>query len=64
MDVLSRLDGEGPLYRRLYSSIHASILSDRTGRRERLPVTRELACQPGVSRTDAAQQAGRGVRGA
>jgi DNA-binding transcriptional regulator YhcF (GntR family) len=44
------LDGEGPLYRQVYRSIRQGILERRIAPATRLPSSRELADQAGLSR--------------
>lgn len=45
-----RLDGDGPLHRQLYRALRASILEGRLAAGERLPSTRALGREVGVSR--------------
>jgi GntR family transcriptional regulator/MocR family aminotransferase len=45
-----KLDGNGPLYRQVYRALRAAILSRRVAPGERLPSTRALAADLGVSR--------------
>src|SRR5262249_53924281 len=45
-----RLDGDGPLHRQLYRALRAAILSGRLAPGERLPSTRALGREVGVSR--------------
>jgi len=44
------LDGEGPLYDQIYRALRDAILSGRVGSGTRLPTTRALALELGVSR--------------
>lgn len=44
------LDGEGPLYRQLTRALKGAVLDGRIGAGARLPATRELAQELGVSR--------------
>src|SRR5262249_13141368 len=44
------LDGEGPLHRQVYRALRSEILSRRFGPGARLPSTRTLAAELGVSR--------------
>jgi GntR family transcriptional regulator / MocR family aminotransferase len=48
--MLLRLQGSGPLYRRLYHALKAEIGARRLGPAARLPSTRALAADLGVSR--------------
>ena len=48
--MIANLDGEGPLYQQLYRAVRASILSGGIARGSRLPVTRSLARELGISR--------------
>ncbi len=45
-----RLDGDGPLYDQIYCSLREQILSGRLAAQSRVPATRELASDLGVSR--------------
>jgi GntR family transcriptional regulator / MocR family aminotransferase len=45
-----RLDGDGPLHRQLYRALRAAILAGRLAPGERLPSTRSLVREVGVSR--------------
>ena len=45
-----RLDGDGPLQRQAYRALRAAILDGRLAARSRLPATRALARELGVSR--------------
>ncbi|MEA2626622.1 MAG: GntR family transcriptional regulator / MocR family aminotransferase, partial [Candidatus Binatota bacterium] len=44
------LDGDGPLYRQIYRALRSEILGGRLGPGDRLPSTRALAADAGVSR--------------
>lgn len=44
------LDGDGPLYHQVYRALRAEILSRRLAPRARLPSTRTLAAEVGISR--------------
>ncbi len=46
-----RLDGDGPLFRQLYRALRAGILDGVVRPGTRLPATRTLACELGLSRT-------------
>src|SRR5262245_33728502 len=46
-----RLEGDGPLYDRLYRALRAAISDGRLGPGARLPSTRRLASELGLSRT-------------
>jgi len=48
--MIANLDGEGPLYQQLYRAVRSSILSGGIARGSRLPVTRSLARELGISR--------------
>ena len=48
--IVVRADGGRPLYRQLYDALRAAILDGRLARGHRLPSTRHLAVQLGVSR--------------
>lgn len=48
--VLVRLDGRGPAYQQIYRALRAMILAGEFGKESRLPATRALAHQLGVSR--------------
>jgi GntR family transcriptional regulator/MocR family aminotransferase len=48
--MLIKLDGDGPLTRRLYRGLRRAILEGRLAAGERLPSTRTLAAELGVSR--------------
>ncbi len=48
--MLVKLDGDGPLTRRLYRGLRRAILEGRLAAGERLPSTRTLAAELGVSR--------------
>jgi GntR family transcriptional regulator/MocR family aminotransferase len=48
--VLVRLEGEGPLYQRLYRGLRGAILEGRLGAGARLPSSRGLARELGLSR--------------
>src|SRR5690349_14766803 len=48
--MLVRLEGDGPLHRRLTRGLRAAILDGRLPARARLPSTRALAAELGVSR--------------
>jgi len=48
--MLVRLEGEGPLYQRLYRSLRSAILEGRLGAGARLPSTRGLSRELGLSR--------------
>ncbi len=48
--MLVKLDGDGPLTRRLYRGLRRAILEGRLAAGERLPSTRTLATELGVSR--------------
>src|SRR5260370_886456 len=48
--MLVTLQGPGPLYQRIYRSVRESILSGRVPLGSRLPVSRALALELGVSR--------------
>ncbi|HEY2772598.1 MAG TPA: PLP-dependent aminotransferase family protein [Candidatus Binatia bacterium] len=50
-----KLDGEGPLHRQLYRSLRAAILDGRLGPGHRLPSTRSLAKELGLSRNTVLQ---------
>ena len=49
-NVLVRLDGRGPAYQQIYRTLRAMILAGEFGKESRLPATRALAHQLGVSR--------------
>ncbi|MGH7897856.1 MAG: GntR family transcriptional regulator, partial [Candidatus Binatia bacterium] len=51
--MLLALDDSAPLHRQLYGRLRAEILSGRLKPRSRLPSTRDLAAEAGVSRTTA-----------
>jgi GntR family transcriptional regulator / MocR family aminotransferase len=51
--MLLALDDSGPLHRQLYGRLRSEILSGRLQPRSRLPSTRDLAAEAGVSRTTA-----------
>ena len=53
--MLARLDGEGPLFRQAYRALRAEILARRLAPGSRLPATRVLADELGVSRNTALQ---------
>ena len=48
--LLLPLDGDGPLHRQLYRSLRDAVLGGRLGAGARLPSTRELASELGLSR--------------
>src|ERR1700736_1811355 len=48
--MLVTLQGSGPLYQRIYRSVRESILTGRVPLGSRLPVSRALALELGVSR--------------
>lgn len=49
-DMLVRLDGAGPAYQQIYRSLRTMILGGEFGKGSRLPATRALANDLGVSR--------------
>ncbi len=57
------LDGEGPLYRQVYRGLRAAILERRILGGARLPSSRELADQAGVSRNTAIRAYEQAMRG-
>jgi GntR family transcriptional regulator/MocR family aminotransferase len=50
MDVIFRLEGEGPLNQRVYRGVRRAILAGRIRAGERMPSTRSFAFDLGVSR--------------
>src|SRR5262245_54380022 len=50
-----QLDGDGPLHRQLYRALRAAILSGRLTAGQRLPGTRQLARELGISRNTVLQ---------
>ena len=46
-----KLDGDGPLFRQLYRALRTGILDGTVAPGTRLPATRALALELGVSRT-------------
>src|SRR5690349_8567736 len=46
-----RLDGEGPRFRQLYRALRAAIVDGTLGAGAKLPATRVLAAELGMSRT-------------
>jgi GntR family transcriptional regulator/MocR family aminotransferase len=50
-----KLDGDGALHRQLYRALRAAILEGRLGGAQRLPSTRALAKELGLSRNTVLQ---------
>ena len=50
-----QLDGDGPLHRQLYRALRAAILNGRLAAGQRLPGTRQLARELGISRNTVLQ---------
>jgi GntR family transcriptional regulator/MocR family aminotransferase len=51
MTTLLSLDGDGPLHRQVYRALRAAILDGTLGSGARLPSTRALTRELGLSRT-------------
>lgn len=51
MAVMVRLSGDGPIYQQIYEGLRQSILTRRLAAGIKLPSTRDLALELGVSRT-------------